>query len=43
MTIRTMVMTCYDDADDVDNDVVMMTMTTVMTMTAMVAVTVWNI
>ena len=42
MTIRTMVMTCYDDGDDDDNDVVMMTMTTVMTMTTMVAVTVWN-
>lgn len=44
MTIRTMVMTCYDDGDDDDdNDVVMMTMTTVMTMTTMVTVTVWNI
>lgn len=41
-TIRTMVMTCYDDGDDDDNDVVMMTMTTVMTLTTMVAVTVWN-
>ena len=40
MTIRTMVMTCYDDGDDDDNNVVMMT---VMTLTTMVAVTVWNI
>ena len=29
MTIRTMVMTCYDDGDDDDNDVVMMTIITV--------------